>query len=325
MARVHPLEEELLKRHDMNPILWAGDWPYPINTVFNAGVARLPSGETLLLCRVEDRRGISHLCAARSQDGLTHWVVDPEPTFLPDTDQHPEEIWGVEDPRVVWLDELRQYAITYTSYSRGGPGVSVALTKDFRTFERRGVAMPPHDKDAAMFPCRFDGRWAMIHRPTSMSLGSHVWVSFSPDLRHWGDHTLVIEARQGAWWDANKIGLSPPPIETPDGWLVMYHGVRPTPATSLYRLGLALLDRHDPRVCLLRSDRWIFGPEAPYERVGDVPDVVFPCGFTIDDDGDTINVYYGAADTSIALATGSIRHMLEWLKVHGRPGGRGAD
>ncbi|MBN1489621.1 MAG: glycosidase [Phycisphaerae bacterium] len=313
-------KSELLKRNDMNPILWAGDWPYPINTVFNAAATRLPNGETLLLARVEDRRGISHLCAARSKDGVTDWRVDPEPTLMPDPKNHPEEAWGIEDARIVWLDELHAYAVTYTSYSRGGPGVSLALTQDFRTFERRGVAMTPLDKDASLFPRRFDGRWAMIHRPDATHLGTHIWVSFSPDLKHWGDHTLVIEARRGAWWDANKIGLSTPPIETDEGWLLIYHGVRQTPANSLYRLGLALLDKANPLKCLLRSDEWIFGPEAPYERLGDVPDVVFPCGHTVADDGDTINVYYGAADTAIALATGSIQAMLTWLRAHGRPG-----
>ena len=144
-----------------------------------------------------------------------------------------------------------------------------------------------------------------------------MWISYSPDLRHWGRHRPILEARRGAWWDANKVGLSPPLIETPRGWLMLYHGVRQTASGSLYRLGLALLDLNRPDHCLLRGDMWIFGPEAPYERQGDVGNVAFPCGYTIGDDGDTINLYYGAADTSIALATGSIRALLAWLDEHG--------
>ena len=101
-----------------------------------------------------------------------------------------------------------------------------------------------------------------------------MWISYSPDLRHWGRHRLMLEARRGAWWDANKIGLSPPPIETSRGWLVLYHGVRHTPSGCLYRLGLALFDLENPEKCLLRGDSWIFGPEAEYERHGDVDDVV---------------------------------------------------
>ena len=94
--------------------------------------------------------------------------------------------------------------------------------------QRLGPVMPPEDKDAALFPRRFDGRWAMIHRPSPLRGGAHMWLSYSPDLRHWGDHKLLLEARDGAWWDAGKIGLGPPPLETAEGWLVMYHGVQTT-------------------------------------------------------------------------------------------------
>ena len=124
----------------------------------------------------------------------------------------------------------------------------------------------------------------------------------------------MLEARRGAWWDANKIGLSPPPIETPHGWLVIYHGVRQTASGSLYRLGLALFDLQDPGRCLKRSHTWIFGPEEAYERRGDVDNVVFPCGYALAPDGDTLHLYYGAADTSIALATGSVHALLQWLQ-----------
>ena len=120
----------------------------------------------------------------------------------------------------------------------------------------------------------------------------------------------MLEARLGAWWDANKIGLSPPPILTAKGWLVIYHGVRQTAAGAIYRLGLALFDLMNPEVCLKRGDEWIFGPEETYERRGDVDNVVFPCGTTIAPDGDTVRLYYGAADTSIAMATGSIHALL---------------
>ncbi|HSE48242.1 MAG TPA: hypothetical protein VLA96_03440 [Terriglobales bacterium] len=309
--------EVLFTRHPGNPLLTAGDWPYPINSVFNAGATLLADGSTLLLCRVEDRRGLSHLCAARSANGVDGWQIDAEPTLLPDIANHPEEIWGIEDPRITFVPELEQYVVTYTSFARGGPGVSLALTKDFRTFERFGVVMSPEDKDAALLPRRIGGRWALIHRPMT-TLGVHMWVSYSPDLRYWGEHKLMLQARRGGWWDANKIGLSPPPIETPRGWLVLYHGVRHTASGALYRLGLALFDLEEPQKCLLRGEEWIFGPEAEYERRGDVRDVVFPCGYTLGADGDAINLYYGAADSCIALARGSVRRLLQWLDVNGR-------
>jgi predicted GH43/DUF377 family glycosyl hydrolase len=308
--------KELFHRYEKNPILTARDWPYPANTVFNAGAVRLPSGETLLLVRVEDRRGISHLTAARSKNGLTDWIIDEKPTLLPDPDNYPEEIWGIEDPRITWIEELDKYAVVYTSYSTSGPLVSLALTRDFREFERHGAIMPPEDKDAALFPRRFGGRWALIHRPMSNypAVKANIWISFSPDLKHWGDHCVLLEARRGAWWDANKIGLSPPPIETSEGWLIIYHGVRVTPAGCLYRLGLALLDLENPRKVIARGDEWVFGPHEPYERTGDVGDVVFPCGVVLDEPSNKVFLYYGAADTSIALATADLTELIDWLK-----------
>lgn len=305
-------------RYDRNPILSAADWPYAVNTVFNAGATLLQDGTTLLLCRVEDRTGHSHLCAARSKNGLDHWEIDAKPTLAPDPVGYPEEVWGIEDPRITYLPELKKYGVVYTSFSKGGPGVSIALTEDFQTFERLGVVMPPEDKDAALLPHRMGGRWVLIHRP-STPLGSHIWTSYSPDLRHWGDHRLALQARRGAWWDANKIGLNTPLIETPQGWLMIYHGVRFTAAGGLYRLGLALLDLKNIEHCLLRSETWIFGPEEIYEREGDVGNVIFPCGLTIDPDGDTIRLYYGAADTCIALANASLKRLMGWLEQNGKP------
>jgi len=312
------VEESLFIRHTGNPILSRSDWPYPINSVFNAGAVRLPDGEVLLLCRVEDRRGLSHLCAARSVNGIDGWRIDEEPTLMANPREYPEEIWGIEDPRITYVPELEQYTIAYTSFARGGPGVSLALTKDFRSFERLGVIMPPEDKDAALLPRRIGGFWALIHRPMT-TFGTHMWISYSPDLRHWGSHKIMLEARRGGWWDANKIGLCSPPIETDKGWLVLYHGVRRTASGSIYRLGLALFDLEKPNLCLQRGDSWMFGPEAPYERGGDVKDVVFPCGQIIEPDGDTIRLYYGAGDSCIALATGSIRGLLRWLDANSSP------
>jgi predicted GH43/DUF377 family glycosyl hydrolase len=307
---------ELFRRHPRNPILTAADWPYPVNSVFNPGATLRPDGTTLLLCRVEDRRGHSHLCVARSANGVDGWQIDPQPTLQADPEHFPEEMWGVEDPRITYIPELNQYAVVYTAFSSSGPGVALALTQDFRHFDRYGVVMPPEDKDAALFPHRVGDHWAMIHRPVGQN-GAHIWLSYSPDLRHWGSNQLMLAARHGAWWDANKIGLSPPPIETSQGWLVIYHGVRQTAAGSLYRLGLALFDLQTPERCLRRGGEWVFGPEQPYEQRGDVDNVVFPCGYTLAPDGDTLHLYYGAADTSIALATGSLSAILDWLERHG--------
>jgi predicted GH43/DUF377 family glycosyl hydrolase len=314
-----PDDVQVLRRSDANPILTAVDVPYPANSVFNPGAARL-GDETILLLRIEDLRGISQLHVARSTDGVTDWRFEPEPLLRSDEERHPEEIWGCEDPRLTWLPEREEWAIAYTAYSRRGPLVSLAMTRDFRSVRRLGPVMPPEDKDAALFPRRFDGRWAMIHRPSPLRGGAHMWLSFSPDLRHWGDHALLLEARDGAWWDAGKIGLGPPPLETPEGWLLMYHGVHATAAGTIYRAGLALLDLESPRVVVGRTDEWIFGPSAPYEVTGDVGHVVFPCGWVLDPAGEVVSVYYGAGDSVVGLATVRLDDLLAC--VRGGPGAR---
>lgn len=305
----------MFSRHPNSPILSAADFPYAANTVFNPGAVRLADGDTLLLVRVEDRRGISHLTAARSHDGFTGWKIDPIPALLPNPELFKEELWGIEDPRITRLADTDRYAITYTAYSRNGPLVALALTEDFRTFDRRGPIMPPDDKDAALFPCQFGGRWALIHRPTSKAAAgpADIWLSFSADLERWSDDVVLLEARDGAYWDAGKIGLSPPPIETSDGWLIIYHGVRETASGAIYRLGLALLDRDNPAVVLRRGEEWVFGPEEPYELIGDVPNVVFPCGVVVDSAADELRMYYGAADTCVAVATAKVSELLKWV------------
>jgi predicted GH43/DUF377 family glycosyl hydrolase len=310
-------QQALFTRSPLNPIITRDNLSYSANTVFNPGAAKV-DGETVLLLRVEDRRGISHMTVARSEDGISGWRIDDKPTFPASPETHPEELWGIEDPRVTWLEDKREWVIAYTAYSRGGPLVSLASTKDFKTFERLGPVMPPEDKDSALFPDKFGGRYALIHRPVPphlLEMGAHIWLAFSPDLKHWGENEILIRARRGAWWDANKIGLSTPPLKTDRGWLLLYHGVRTTVSGAIYRLGLALLSLDNPRRVLRRSSEWVFSPEEPYERTGDVSDVVFPCGWVADDDD--LKLYYGGGDAVVGLATGKVSELLDWLGQHG--------
>jgi predicted GH43/DUF377 family glycosyl hydrolase len=267
--------------------------------------------ETVLLCRVEDRRGFSHLACARSRDGASNWLVDERPALGYDGSRAEEE-WGLEDPRVTYVAELGRWIVTYTAFGRGGPGVSLAQTEDFATFERLGVAMPPEDKNAVLLPRRVGGDWILFHRPAAAA-GLDVWLSRSTDLKHWREPELVLRCRQGGWWDSARIGMGPPPLETEHGWLVVYHGVRQTVAGGLYRAGLALLDLERPSVVLRRSEEWVLGPGADYEVSGDVPNVVFPCGLVHHTDTDKLFLYYGAADTRIGLATASRADVLAYL------------
>jgi predicted GH43/DUF377 family glycosyl hydrolase len=305
---------ELFHRYPGNPVITAEHFPFTVNSVFNPGVTTF-EGETLLLCRVEHRTGLSSLIVARSRDGLSDWKIEPDRCLEPLLDSH-DERWGIEDPRITLCGDVHH--IVYTGFSTSGPLVCLATTRDFRSFQRVGVLSSPEDKDAALFPCQFDGKWLLLHRPVPRSeqMGAHIWLSSSPDMHHWGKQQLLIPARNGGWWDSNKIGLGPPPILTDHGWLVLYHGVRVTAAGALYRLGLAMLDRDDPSRVLARGTEWVFGPAAPYEMTGDVPGVVFPCGWVVLDDGDTVRMYYGAADTSIAVADASLQELIDHLMHH---------
>lgn len=300
---------ELFKRYEGNPVLTPDMWPYPANAVMNPGAIKF-NGETLLLVRVEDMRGFSHLTVARSKNGFTDWKIDGSPTMRAKQDSS-EERWGLEDPRIIWLEEQKQFAITYTSFSEGGPVVSLSITKNFKSFARLGVLLPPEDKDACLFPRRFKGRFALIHRPVVRG-EAHIWLSFSPDLKHWGDHMTLIMTRT-AYWDCHRVGLACQPIETPQGWLMFYHGVRSTTAGAIYRLGLALLDLDEPWKVIRRSEEWILGPKETYERVGDVGGVIFPTGITVSMETDELHLYYGAADCTVAVATAKLSEVLDYI------------
>lgn len=303
------LASTMFQRFDGNPILTVNNWPYPINSVFNPGAIKYDGG-VLLLNRVEELRGFSHLTCARSSDGLTDWDIDPLPTLRADHASK-EEKWGLEDPRIVWLEEQKQYAITYCSFSEGGPIVSLAITRNFKTYARLGGLLPPEDKDACLFPRRFNGRFALIHRPIVRG-EAHIWISSSPDLKHWGDHRCLFKTRH-AYWDGARIGLACQPIEIPEGWLILYHGVRRTTASQLYRIGMALLDRDDPCRVLRRSEEWVLGPREDYERIGDVSDVTFVTGGVIMEEKNQLYVYYGAADDKVAVAMADMDQVREYI------------
>lgn len=212
-TRKSQVRQTLFSRYAGNPILTRHHWPYEVNGVFNPGAVEM-DGQTLLLVRVEDKRGFSHFTVVRSADGFTNWQINAQPSFTPDP-AHDEEYWGVEDPRIVWLEDYGQYAVTHVSFSLGGPVVSVAMTRDFRSFDRLCCLMPPEDKDGSLFPHRINGRYVLIHRPIIRGEG-HIWISFSPDLKYWGQHSILLPARHG-WWDHHRVGLGTPPVETSEG------------------------------------------------------------------------------------------------------------
>lgn len=298
----------LFVRSELNPLITAEDLPYQANAVFNAGAADLGE-EVLLLLRVESCSGRSHLIVARSKDGVANWRVNDRALIHP-AQGCPYETNGVEDCRITWVQELDAWVLAYTAFTEHGPGVALATTKDFSSVKRIGLVFPPDDKNAALFPRRFDGLYTMLHRP-SVSGGS-VWISSSPDLTSWGESKLVMEPRAGPWWDGVRIGAGLPPIQTEEGWLLLYHGVKNVANGPIYRIGGALLDLNEPHRIVARARRWLLTPREPYERAGDAANVVFACGGFIR--GEELWVYYGAADASICLAKARLTDVVSLVR-----------
>jgi predicted GH43/DUF377 family glycosyl hydrolase len=308
------MPRQLFQRNPNNPILSAKDWPYEVHSVFNPGVTRV-GDDVVLLVRCENHVGVSHLCVARSANGVDGWRIDKSPTLVPEPDKYEEELWGIEDPRITYLAEEKKWIIAYTSFSSNGPLVSLAETKDFKTFKRCGAILLPENKDAALLPERINGEWVIIHRPVCGSLAAaNMWISCSPDLIHWGRHHLLAATRPGSYWDSVRIGLSAQPLKTEDGWLVLYHGVKGTGGGLLYRQGLLLLDLENPQRVLRRSNSWLFGPQTQDEIQGDVGNVTFSCGWILDEKTQQLHMYYGAADTVICLASAPMDEVMNYVR-----------
>lgn len=306
------MERDVFVRHPKNPLLTPRSLPIRANAVLNPGVVEV-DGEVILLLRVEDRQGISQIRVARSANGVDNWRIADRPLLQPDLPENPFEEWGCEDARITQYHEGK-WVIAYTAYSRYGPAVALATTSDFDTADRLGVVLSPTNKDAVVIPECYDGSWIMLHRPVT-GAQEHIWYAISSDtLKSWTQPGLLLPERGGPWWDGLRVGVGAPPIKTPEGWLLIFHGVKAIADMPIYRLGLALLDRSDPRRVLARSSEWVFAPEAEYEIHGLLPNVVFTCG-TISR-GDEVWMYYGAADTVVALAVAKLSDLLAFVHKH---------
>lgn len=252
---------------------------------------------------------ISHLRVFRSHDGKPeHFTVGPK--FLP---QSSYEEYGVEDPRITRLDG--KYWITYVAVSRFGAATALASTVDFVTFERHGLIFYPDNKDVVLFPHKVQGKYVSLHRPSPSSRFSRpqIWLAYSADLMHWGNHEPIYAGSEG--WESDRVGAGAPPIAIDEGWLEIYHGSRQSPRAGevgAYSAGALLLDRNDPTCLLRRSRGVIMQPSADFEKQGFVPSVVFPTALI--DAGDLLHLYYGAADTCVGVVQFSRHELLEALQ-----------
>lgn len=297
----------LIRRYEGNPILTKKDVPYPVETVHNAGVVK-HEGRYIMLFRSHLRNGRSVIGMAESEDGY-RFTVRPEPFLTPaeDGDFAVYEEYGVEDLRINPLEG--EYYLTYSAYSRYGVRIGLAKTRDFQQVERIALISQPDMRNVVLFPEKIGGRYVRLDRPHTDIAPWSIWISYSPDLIHWGDSKIVIKPAT-YHWDEMKVGPGAPPIKTPHGWLNIYHGVFETMAGAVYRLGVALHDLQDPSRVLGVADEWILQPEEAWELTGYVPNVVFTCGAVPEEDG-TVKIYWGGADTVMCVGEARLDDLVE--------------
>lgn len=246
---------------------------------------------------------ISHLRLARSRDGVNFEIE--ETAAMSAASEY--ETFGLEDPRITKIDDT--YYINYVGVSPAGVTTCLAATKDFKSYERKGIIFCPDNKDVVIFPGKINGRYYAIHRPSSgLFKKNDMWICESPDLLSWGNHRfLMSQSTEG--WDSVRIGAGAVPFKTDMGWLEVYHGAD---SNNRYSLGAVLLDANEPVKVLARTSRPIFEPQADYECRGFFGNVVFTCGLLYEDK--KIKLYYGASDTVTCYAELDLADVLSALK-----------
>ena len=304
--------ETILKRYEGNPIITAEAVP-TANTIFNSAAVRFGKGYAGVF-RVDTQNLECELHVGFSDDGI-HWRIDPERIVVQTDDPDATSGGPVNpyDPRVTPIDG--EFIVTYCSYPSGpGPHMGMARTKDFKTFALIGEIVFPYNRNAVVFPRRINGMYAALHRPsdTGHTAYGDIFYATSPDLVHWGNHHYIFGPRGG--WQGGKTGAGPVPIETDEGWLMIYHGVRITCSGYVYAAGAALLDLEKPWKVIARSRKYLLHPTTDYERVGDVPNVLFPNAAIVEEKTREFRLYYGCADTCVALATGDLDEIVAFVK-----------
>ncbi len=301
------MQEPIIQRYKGNPILTKEDVPYPVATVHNAGVAK-HKGKYFMLFRSHLHNGRSIIGIAESADGYA-FKVRSQPFMLPSKEGTFAEYeeYGLEDPRICAMED--QFLITYSAYSRHGVRIALARTTDFEEVERVSLITQADYRNVVIFPEKINGRYVRLDRPHSEISPWSIWISYSPDLIHWGDSSVLIKPLT-YHWDEMKVGPGATPIKTRHGWLNIFHGVFKTMAGAVYRLGVALHDLNDPSKILGVADDWILQPENPWEVNGYVHNVVFTCGAVKEDD-ETIKIYWGGADTVMCVGTARVERLVD--------------
>jgi len=305
-----PAEEKgVIWRYSGNPIIKRNPTP-STSRIFNS--ALVPYGDGFMgVFRADDIRVMQNIHLARSKDGI-NWDIEDKPIQWVDEQGKPFQPHYAYDPRLVKIDDI-YYIIWCTSFG-GSCTIGMGYTKDFKTFIRLENSYLPFNRNGVLFPRKINGNYVMLSRPSDNGHTpfGDIFLSESPDLTYWGRHRKVMGATDA--WQHLKIGAGPIPIETSEGWLMIYHGVLLSCNGFVYSFGAALLDLEEPSKVLYRADPYLLTPEEDYETVGFVPNVAFPCSALVDTDDGRIAIYYGAADTFVAVAFGYVDEIIDFVK-----------
>ena len=298
-------------RYDANPIIGRHATKRS-NSVFNSAV--VPFGDGFAgVFRCDNRAVQMDIYVGFSKDGI-NWEISDDPIVFEGDPVVTEKVYRY-DPRVCLLDG--KYYITWCN-GYHGPTIGVGYTEDFKTFHQLENAFLPYNRNGVLFPRKIDGKYMLMSRPsdTGHTPFGDIFVSQSYDMEFWGKHRHMMGPSkfEDSGWQCTKIGAGPVPIETDEGWLLIYHGVITTCQGYVYRMGAALLDIDEPWKVLYRTSDYILGPYEDYEMNGDVPNVTFPCATLCDAATGRIAIYYGCADTVTGIAFTTADTLIEYMK-----------
>lgn len=300
---------DIVWRYSANPII-PRDLIPSANSIFNSAVV-LFQGKFAGVFRCDNKKREMNLNRGFSENGID-WELDDDPIeWLSD---YPEinRFQYRYDPRVVFIED-RYYVTWCNGYH--GPTIGIGFTFNFKDFIFLENALLPFNRNGVLFPRKINGEYVMLSRPSDNGHTpfGDIYLSRSPDLIHWGKHRFVMGVKDG--WQSTKIGAGPIPIETTEGWLMIYHGVLTSCNGFVYSFGAALLDLEQPWRVIARGGPYLLSPQMIYENVGDVPNVVFPCAALYDPDSGRVAIYYGGADTVTALAFAKIDELIDFVKT----------
>lgn len=302
---------DVVWRYSKNPII-PRDLIPSSNSIFNSAVVPF-EGSYAGVFRCDNKKREMNIHRGFSENGID-WQIDNEPINWVFPNEELSRFEYRYDPRVVWLED--RYYITWCN-GYLGPTIGIGYTYDFETFTFLENGLLPFNRNGVLFPRKINDRYVMLSRPSDNGHTpfGDIFLSQSPDMVHWGEHRHVMGVSGG--WQSTKIGAGPIPIETPEGWLLFYHGVLTSCNGFVYSFGAALLDLEEPWTVIYRGASYLLSPQKLYENVGDVPNVVFPCAALYDESTGQIAIYYGGADTVTALAFCKLDEILDFLKKGG--------